>query len=534
MRDSLKEKAVQRHLGEPPVFAGAPKQRLRRMLLLSTAGAAAILICFSHAATAGTNTVRASGIGYLAFSLVLFGCASAFWTRARSTTGTLYARWTMISAATVAAAIGYLPSFAQAVFDTPPARQFQTAAFNASEALYLLAVVLFFAGVSRSIVILDTLQALLFVAVRFKLIYSPVTYDHFSVNHLLVGQFVALCLLVVATVGCLGAASRAELIFLRTIAWFFGFRLAAFFLSNQVSYTWLHYTNSSLWDLPGTVFLSVFALYLLYTDRSVRLLNADAPLRTPSVAVRSLMPSFLAVLNLMLALFLLRISIEFAAGVICVSLICYVVRTVLLQSQAIHENTVLQSRNEQLEGLAVRDPLTGIGNRRSLARAYAHTQSSLEPVTLFLLLMDIDHFKQANDSHGHLYGDEILVGLARELERIAAELPGSHSARFGGDEFAVMLSGVSKNEALGIAEDLRAAFGQVTVGAWESQVSLSIGLASVQAASQTPLEAIISEADKALYRAKIYGRNRVEVQPESVGSSSTLARPRLQLQHETN
>ncbi|MBS1805802.1 MAG: GGDEF domain-containing protein [Acidobacteria bacterium] len=533
MRDSFASRAVQRFSAVLQKVA-APNQCLRRWALLSIASSAALLICVSHAATASANTIRASGIGYLAFSLVLFGCASAFWTRARSTSGTLYARWSMISAATVAAAIGYLPSFSQAIFNTPPARQFQTAAFNASEALYLLAVVLFFAGVSRSIVVLDTLQAILFVVIRFKLIYSPVTSDHFSLNHLLVGQFVALCLLVVATVGCLGAASRAELIFLRTISWFFGLRLISFFFSNQVSYTWLHYINSSLWDLPGTVFLSAFALYLLYTDSSLTRLKADAPLRSPSVAVQSLMPSFLAVLNLMLALFLLRVSIEFAAGALCVSIICYVVRTVLLQAQAMHEKTALQSRNEQLEGLAIRDPLTGIGNRRSLARAYDSVHSSSEPAAFSLLLMDIDHFKQANDSNGHLHGDEILVKLARELERLSAEIPGSHSARFGGDEFALLLSGVPKNEALGIAEDLRTAFTKITLGMRDTHVSLSIGVASEHAENQMPLEIMISEADKALYRAKIYGRNRVELQPEMVDPSPALASPRLRLQHETN
>jgi len=506
-------------------------------MFLSIASAAAVLICCSHAAAAGANTIRASGIGYLAFSLVLFGCASTFWTRARSTTGALYVRWSMISAATVTAAMGYLPSFTQAYFGTSPARQFQTSCFNASEALYLLAAVLFFAGVSRPVVILDTLQAFLFVVIRFKLIYSPVTRDHFALNHLLIGQLVALCLLVVATIGCLGAASRAELIFLRTLSWFLGARLLAFFLSNQVSYTWLHYTNCSLWDVPGTAFLSAFALYLLYTDRPGAR-SRDALLRAPSVAVRSLMPSFLALLNLMLALFALRVSIEFAETAIFVSLVSYVVRTVMMQSQAVHEKTLLQNRNEHLEGLAVRDPLTGIGNRRSLAQVYGRMQTFNEQKPFCLLLMDIDHFKQANDSHGHLHGDEVLVALARELQQISEGNPGSHCARFGGDEFALLLTGVTKLQSLQLANELRALLAARTFSAGRGGVSLSIGVASAQQAIDMPIEAIIAEADQALYRAKTHGRNRVEVQPEApsleAGASLQTPRPRLQLQHDAN
>ena len=79
------------------------------------------------------------------------------------------------------------------------------------------------------------------------------------------------------------------------------------------------------------------------------------------------MPSFLAFVNLMLGVFLLRVSFGLAAAAISVSLVCYVARTVLLQAQAAQEKSFLESRNEQLEGLAIRDPLTGIGNRRSLA-----------------------------------------------------------------------------------------------------------------------------------------------------------------------
>jgi len=458
--------------------------------------------------------VPASGIGYLALTLVLSGCALAFWTRARWIQGTLRIRWSLISAAALAASIGYVPSFTEAILNTAPERQFQTACFNASEALYMLAAVLFCAGVGRSILIVDMMQAMLFVVLRFNLVYSPATRDHFTHNHLLIGQLMALFLFLVAMVARLGAASRAELLFLRTLSWFFGLRLIGFFLSNQVSYTWLHYANCSLWDVPGPMLLAGFALYLLYTSRSAQ---AEAlkiePLRSPSITVRSLMPSFLALVNMMVGLFLLPVSVPLAVAAISLSLVCYMARTVLLQAQAAKEKALLESRNEQLEGLAILDPLTGIGNRRSLAGVYSRLQASTVGAGLSLLLIDIDYFKQANDSHGHQHGDKVLVALARKLDRLAASLAGSHCARLGGDEFALLLLDVAPQQALKLAEELRALFRAREFETRDGKVSLSIGIASLRAACDLPLETLISLADKALYRAKLLGRDRVEVQP---------------------
>ena len=400
-----------------------------RHLALILGTLAVVFICSIHAAVAGANTAHAAGIGYLCLTLVMFGCASAFWTRARSARATLYVRWCFIAAAALAASIGYFPSSTQGFLDTVPARQFQTACFNASEALYMLAAVLFFAGVSRSIVIVDILQALLFTIIRFNLIYSPATRDHFNIYHLAIGQLMALFLFLVATVACLGAASRAELKFLCTLSCFLGLRLIDFFLANQVSYSWLHYEHCSLWDVPGQALLAGFALYLAIPARSADA-EADAfeecHFARPSVMVRSLMPSILALVNLMLGLLLLRVSFALAAAAISMSLLCYVARTVLLQAQAVKEQSLLESRNEQLEGLATRDPLTGIGNRRSLAGAYSQLQAGGVPNASRSFLMDIDYFKQANDRHGHLHGDEVLITLARKLQSLASKVPGSH------------------------------------------------------------------------------------------------------------
>jgi len=515
MRDSVGSNPELLTIG--PGITGSGRrlaQRASRPAILILATLAAVLDSSIHAAVAPANNPRAAAIGYLCLSLALFGCAMAFRARARSSHGTLRIRWFLVGGGALASALGFAPSFAEVFLGTGPARLLQTPLFNASEAFFLLAIVLFSAGVGRPIVIVDMLQAALFVVLRFNLVYSPATRDHFTLNHLLISQLMALFLFLAAVVACLGAASRAELNLLRLLAWFFGLRLVAYFAADQVSYVWFRHIQCSLWDVLGTVFLSGFALYLLYTNHPAAVeIETTEPLRPPSVIVRSLMPSFLALVNLMLALFVLRVSVPLAAVAITLSLVCYVLRTVLLQAQTVREKSLLETRNQHLEGLAVRDPLTGIGNRRSLAGAYNRLCDIAGGDCLSIFLMDIDYFKQVNDCHGHLHGDKVLIGLAKELEKLGANVAGSHCSRLGGDEFALLLPGASHQQAFALAEELRLRFSARAFKAADGTVTLSIGVASLLQARDLPLESIVSYADDALYRAKLLGRDRVEIQP---------------------
>ena len=515
MRDSVGSNPELLTIG--PGITGSGRrlaQRASRPAILILATLAAVLDSSIHAAVAPANNPRAAAIGYLCLSLALFGCAMAFRARARSSHGTLRIRWFLVGGGALASALGFAPSFAEVFLGTGPARLLQTPLFNSSEAFFLLAIVLFSAGVGRPIVIVDMLQAALFVVLRFNLVYSPATRDHFTLNHLLISQLMALFLFLAAVVACLGAASRAELNLLRLLAWFFGLRLVAYFAADQVSYVWFRHIQCSLWDVLGTVFLSGFALYLLYTNHPAAVeIETTEPLRPPSVIVRSLMPSFLALVNLMLALFVLRVSVPLAAVAITLSLVCYVLRTVLLQAQTVREKSLLETRNQHLEGLAVRDPLTGIGNRRSLAGAYNRLCDIAGGDCLSIFLMDIDYFKQVNDCHGHLHGDKVLIGLAKELEKLGANVAGSHCSRLGGDEFALLLPGASHQQAFALAEELRLRFSARAFKAADGTVTLSIGVASLLQARDLPLESIVSYADDALYRAKLLGRDRVEIQP---------------------
>jgi len=157
----------------------------------------------------------------------------------------------------------------------------------------------------------------------------------------------------------------------------------------------------------------------------------------------------------------------------------------------------------QLERLSLEDPLTGLANRRrwdtelATACGAARQRGSLVGV----VLLDIDHFKQINDRHGHPGGDEALRDVARLLtDGVRA---GDLVARLGGDEFAVLLADADLGRAIELAERLRAeAALLVPAGFGPGEVSLSLGVASVGGPGAYPLE-LMSQADAQLYRAKI-------------------------------
>lgn len=159
------------------------------------------------------------------------------------------------------------------------------------------------------------------------------------------------------------------------------------------------------------------------------------------------------------------------------------------------------------------DPLTGIGNRRlfdkALHRMAGQAVERGEPLSL--LMIDIDHFKQFNDTHGHPVGDLVLKLVAAKLAEKAASP--RLAARYGGEEFAILLPGLDLAETLRLAEQIRSEVATREVvlraeGRRLGVVTLSIGAASLK--SGEPVEALVARADAALYRAKSGGRNRVE------------------------
>ncbi len=186
-----------------------------------------------------------------------------------------------------------------------------------------------------------------------------------------------------------------------------------------------------------------------------------------------------------------------------------------INRQLTEQNQLLQRLNATLELIAANDPLTGLANRRTLmalgekecrrAERYGHPLS--------VMVVDIDLFKMVNDGWGHLAGDRVICAVANACA--ARTRHGVDTvARFGGEEFVLVLPETDAASALGLAESLRhvVAAQQVTANEEGAQVSVtvSIGVATLLPGVGLAFERLIDQADQALYRAKGTGRNNVQ------------------------
>ncbi len=194
-----------------------------------------------------------------------------------------------------------------------------------------------------------------------------------------------------------------------------------------------------------------------------------------------------------------------------------IVQDISERCRAEREVQVLQ---ERLRELSLRDPLTGLHNRRHLDAALplALHSARARHLPVSVLMVDLDHFKRINDQHGHPAGDEVLRRVADLLRRCARA--SDITGRYGGEEFLLVLPGLDRRAAAQRADQLREAIEALridVVGADDVGRSLSLtaslGIATCPADSDAPCDgdALIAAADAALYAAKAAGRNRVEL-----------------------
>ena len=189
---------------------------------------------------------------------------------------------------------------------------------------------------------------------------------------------------------------------------------------------------------------------------------------------------------------------------IMVALIAFVLGVTLFLAREIGRRARAE---DKLEELATTDALTGLKNRRKFdATIETEWHRAIRQKTpLALLMIDADHFKSYNDTFGHQAGDEVLVGIAICISD-SVRRAGDCTSRYGGEEFAVLLLGLSPMEALGVAEKIRLKVQQWSDG--PTATSVSIGVAGVTPTVTMEWYGLLNAADKALYAAKANGRNQ--------------------------
>ena len=183
--------------------------------------------------------------------------------------------------------------------------------------------------------------------------------------------------------------------------------------------------------------------------------------------------------------------------------------------QVLFQDITDQKRAEQsLRRLSITDELTGAYNRRHVFYEASSYLSQANPPPLSVIMVDIDHFKAINDTHGHVTGDVALQDLTRLAHSSIPKIAGCNSAifgRIGGEEFLILLPGLGIKRAAKEADAFRAAVGRLKIASGSRELisfTISAGVAQYQVSDRT-FDSLLSRADDALYRAKRDGRNRV-------------------------
>jgi diguanylate cyclase (GGDEF)-like protein len=336
---------------------------------------------------------------------------------------------------------------------------------------------------------------------------SPHPSDVVLVTHLFDAMDVFLAL--AGTIRWFGTSQAAERRFFRVLATFLWTNAVCCAVHNRV----LIRHDDWIWLDLLIVTPYVILVPLIQTARSPA---ADPP---PALvhAVRSGSPMFLASILVCAGVIETRFHfwVGFAAALFAI--VGYGILNILVQSRGLATEESLMASKQALERLVDLDGLTGIANRRAfddvLRREFAATMRNQQPLSL--LMIDVDLFKNLNDSEGHLKGDEYLVQIAGVLG-VALPRATDFVARYGGEEFAVILSATNRTGAMIAAEKARTAVAELELShptAPARVITVSIGVSTFDGSAPLSPADLTEAADCALYIAKRRGRNSSAFKP---------------------
>ncbi|MDG2536851.1 GGDEF domain-containing protein [Dyella jiangningensis] len=374
----------------------------------------------------------------------------------------------------------------------------------------------------RAVAVLDLLLLCMVAALVYQffttLLSGPLASDPTSIHVVVaLADAIDFSLAAMAIVRLLGARSFRWRFFYYTAGAYLLVNAVVACIYNRIEMHGLPWWAGSLIDIPHAL-LIVVAL-----RQPPRWLRSYHPSLAVSQTIASFAPILLSTMVVMLCISTSRINFVLSLLVGASAVLFYGLRVAFIQSRQIDHQRAIDQSAWRLEQQVGRDPLTGIANRATLDKGLREALEEGRRTGRFcsLLMIDIDYFKQYNDSLGHIAGDACLVQVASALSRSRVR---GHDlvARYGGEEFAIVLIDTSQDMAQEVAHRLIAAIEHLQIAHPAcplGRLSISIGLAAQT--EHTPIDPVsmLAEADHALYRAKRNGRNRLEVAGDDPSTS---------------